>query len=108
MCGTGKEMTEERVIEAQSQEPSQTPVLASAALSYTATPNNPLLRHEPQVVDMLFDRVPMGVAILDSSFSVLRYNPTWADFVAQYTPSHAHELAYHNPAYRKVFFFANK
>jgi len=86
-------MTDERVIEAQSQEPSQTPVLASAALSHTATPNNPLLRHEPQVVDMLFDRVPMGVAILDSSFSVLRYNPTWADFVAQYTPSHAHELA---------------
>jgi len=37
--------------------------------------------------DMLFDRMPMGIAILDAEYRVLRYNPTWAEFSIRYAPA---------------------
>lgn len=41
----------------------------------------------PQVVlDMLFDRMPMGMAILDRTFHIIRYNPTWQDYARRYAP----------------------
>ena len=41
----------------------------------------------PQVVlDMLFDRMPMGMAILDRAFHIIRYNPTWQDYARRYAP----------------------
>jgi signal transduction histidine kinase len=55
--------------------------------------SDPLWQHEADLVAMLFDRVPMGIAILDKEYRVLRYNPTWAGFVARYSPLHAADLA---------------
>jgi signal transduction histidine kinase len=42
---------------------------------------------ENSLLEMLFDRMPMGIAILDLEFNIQRYNPTWADFSTQYAPA---------------------
>lgn len=41
---------------------------------------------QPNILELLFDRIPMGVAILDSQFRIQRYNPTWGDFGVCYAP----------------------
>lgn len=41
---------------------------------------------ENVLLEMLFDRMPMGIAILDSAFNITRYNPTWAEFSTRYAP----------------------
>lgn len=43
--------------------------------------------------DLLFERMPMGVAILDRQFHIQRYNPTWGDFAARYAPAAGLPLA---------------
>ncbi|MFO7661807.1 MAG: histidine kinase [Chloroflexota bacterium] len=48
--------------------------------------------HDDDLLEILFDRVPMGLAIIDPDFKLVRYNPTWAGFVDRYTPSHASEV----------------
>jgi nitrate/nitrite-specific signal transduction histidine kinase/PAS domain-containing protein len=40
-----------------------------------------------QVFDYLFERLPVGTAIIDRDFRLLRCNPTWAEFIERYTPS---------------------
>lgn len=35
----------------------------------------------------LFDRLPVGTAVFDRDFCLLRCNPTWAEFITRYTPS---------------------
>jgi len=45
------------------------------------------------IFDLLFERMPMGVAILDRQFHIQRYNPTWGDFAARYAPSTGVPLA---------------
>lgn len=41
---------------------------------------------------MLFDHMPMGIAVIDRNFKLIRTNPTWANFIAQYTPSEASDV----------------
>jgi signal transduction histidine kinase len=36
--------------------------------------------------NFLFERMPMGVAILDRQFRIQRYNPTWGEFAVRYAP----------------------
>lgn len=36
--------------------------------------------------ELLFVRMPMGIAIIDSDFNLQRYNPTWAEFSERYAP----------------------
>jgi PAS domain-containing protein len=38
------------------------------------------------LLEMLFDHMPMGIAIIDRDFILRRCNPTWAAFLGQYTP----------------------
>ncbi|OQA41923.1 MAG: hypothetical protein BWY52_02409 [Chloroflexi bacterium ADurb.Bin325] len=38
------------------------------------------------LLELLFERMPMGIAILDSEFRIQRYNPTWGEFAVRYTP----------------------
>ena len=47
-----------------------------------------LPNHEQQanLLELLFERMPMGVAILDRQFRIQRYNPTWGDFAVRYAP----------------------
>jgi hypothetical protein len=47
------------------------------------------LSYQPHLLDILFDRMPMGIAILDQELRVQRFNPTWADCVARYSPGSA-------------------
>lgn len=35
---------------------------------------------------MLFDRMPMGIAMFDTAYNIQRYNPTWAEFSIRYAP----------------------
>ncbi|HSM23530.1 MAG TPA: GAF domain-containing protein [Anaerolineaceae bacterium] len=37
------------------------------------------------VIDLLFDRIPMGLAVFDDQLRLVRTNPTWASFVQKYT-----------------------
>jgi hypothetical protein len=36
------------------------------------------------LLELLFERMPMGVAILDCQYRIQRYNPTWGDFAVRY------------------------
>jgi PAS domain S-box-containing protein len=44
------------------------------------------LSYQPRLLDILFDRMPMGIAILDRELRVRRFNPTWAKYVVRYSP----------------------
>ncbi len=51
-----------------------------------------LLGYERSLLKVLFGRVPMGIAIFDRGARLLRCNPTWADFIEQYTPTPANQV----------------
>ncbi len=40
----------------------------------------------------LFDRLPVGTAVIDRDFRLQHCNPTWADFIDRYTPSAASDV----------------
>jgi PAS domain-containing protein len=40
----------------------------------------------------LFDRLPVGTAVIDREFRLRRCNPTWAEFIERYTPSAAGDV----------------
>ena len=42
-----------------------------------------------KVLTYLFDRLPVGTAVIDREFRLRRCNPTWAEFIERYTPSAA-------------------
>ena len=44
------------------------------------------------LLEMLFDRMPMGIAIIDRNFRIVQTNPTWANFVEKYTPLKASDV----------------
>lgn len=46
---------------------------------------DPLHNHSEHVLGMLFDQMPMGVVIFDRDFRLVRFNPTWAGHLLQYT-----------------------
>ncbi len=43
--------------------------------------------------DLLFERMPMGIAILDRELRIQRFNPTWGEFAARYAPRSGARLA---------------
>ena len=46
-----------------------------------------------RLLELLFDRMPMGIAVLDREFNLLRYNPTWNEFSKRYRPAKGVPLA---------------
>jgi signal transduction histidine kinase/predicted hydrocarbon binding protein len=46
---------------------------------------DPFLSQQLNLLEILFDRMPMGIAIFDREFVLRRYNPTWAGFIDRYT-----------------------
>ncbi len=48
----------------------------------------PDLQFERQfnLLNLLFERMPMGVAVLDRQYRIQRFNPTWGDFATRYAP----------------------
>jgi signal transduction histidine kinase/predicted hydrocarbon binding protein len=61
----------------------------SAAVAFDP---DPLLSHQLNLLEILFDRMPMGIAIFDRDFVLRRCNPTWAEFIDRYTPSSAGQV----------------
>ncbi len=45
------------------------------------------------LLELIFERLPMGVAILDREFHIQRYNATWGSFAARYAPMIGKPLA---------------
>ena len=54
--------------------------------------SGPEIGKQSNLLEMLFDRMPMGIAIIDRDFRVQRYNSTWDDFSARYAPLEAAPL----------------
>ena len=47
---------------------------------------DPKLGWQINFSELLFERMPMGIALLDRQYRIRRYNPTWGDFAERYTP----------------------
>ena len=47
---------------------------------------DPGLGRQLNLLEMLFERMPMGIAILDREYCIQRYNPTWYEFAERYSP----------------------
>ena len=54
--------------------------------------NDPALGRRLNLLEMLFERMPMGIAVINRDFKLVRCNPTWAAFIEQYTPSTASQV----------------
>lgn len=50
------------------------------------SPQSHVQGQSANLLDLLFERMPMGVAILDRQYRIQRYNPTWGDFAVRYAP----------------------
>jgi signal transduction histidine kinase/PAS domain-containing protein len=53
---------------------------------------DPLLSHQINLLEVLFDRMPMGIAIFDRDLNLRRCNPTWAEYIGRYTPAPASQV----------------
>ncbi|MBN1669130.1 MAG: GAF domain-containing protein [Anaerolineales bacterium] len=42
--------------------------------------------------DIIFERMPMGIALFDRQTRLLRCNPTWASYIERYTPTPAAQV----------------
>ncbi len=49
--------------------------------------SDPALGRQLNLLEILFDHMPMGIFILDRDLCVRRFNPTWAEFIGRYTTS---------------------
>ncbi len=65
------------------------PADCAAGTPIIAFDPDPFLSHQLNLLEILFDRMPMGIAIFDRDFVLRRCNPTWAGFIDRYTPSTA-------------------
>jgi two-component system nitrate/nitrite sensor histidine kinase NarX len=54
---------------------------------------DPALGRQLNLLELFFDRMPMGIAILDRDYRIRRYNPTWAEFADRYAPPSAAPIA---------------
>ena len=48
---------------------------------------DPGLGRQLNLLEMLFERIPMGVAVLDREYRIQRYNPTWDEYSAGFALS---------------------
>ena len=53
---------------------------------------DPKLGRQINLLEMLFERMPMSIAVIDREYRLVRFNPTWAAFIDRYTPSHAWQV----------------
>jgi GAF domain-containing protein len=73
-----------RLLGVVDQPPVPIPTANSATLSPDVAPHS--------LLEMLFDRMPMGIAVIDRAFCIQRYNPTWQDYSARYAPAEGDPL----------------
>ncbi|HIP99654.1 TPA: GAF domain-containing protein, partial [Candidatus Bipolaricaulota bacterium] len=53
---------------------------------------DPALGRQLNLLEILFDHMPVGIAIFDRDLKLRRCNPTWAAFIDRYTPSSASQV----------------
>ena len=63
-----------------------------ASAHMVAMDPDPALGRQLNLLELLFDRMPMGIAVFDRNYHFRRYNPTWADFSRRYAPPTAAPL----------------
>lgn len=68
------------------------PVSEAGNQGVVAFAPDPMLGRQLNLLEMLFERMPMGIAVIDPNFRLVRCNPTWATFIEQYTPSLATQV----------------
>jgi PAS domain S-box-containing protein len=73
--------------------PELLPAEAAEGVPVVALARDPALGRQLNLLELLFDRMPMGIAVLDRAYHIQRYNPTWRDFSRQYAPPAAAPLA---------------
>jgi PAS domain S-box-containing protein len=61
------------------------PTAAAGDVPAVALSPDPALGRQLSLLETIFDRMPMGIVILDTGLRVRRFNPTWAGFVTRYT-----------------------
>lgn len=54
---------------------------------------DPGLGRQLNLLEILFERMPMGIVVIDHQYRIQRYNPTWDDFSANYAPPSGAPLA---------------
>ena len=69
------------------------PASAAGDVPLVAMDPDPALGRQINLLELLFDRMPMGIAVLDRDYCFRRYNPTWTDFSRRYAPPSAVPLA---------------
>ena len=69
------------------------PADAAGDVPVVAFAPDPALGRQLNLLEILFDRMPMGIAIFDRGYYLRRYNPTWADFAGRYSPPSASRIA---------------
>lgn len=50
------------------------------------------LENQLNLLDVLFDHMPIGIAVLDNNFVLHRCNPTWADFASRNSPLSTNQI----------------
>jgi signal transduction histidine kinase len=55
--------------------------------------SGPNLGRQIKLLELIFEHLPMGVAILDREYHIQRYNPTWGGFAVRYAPLTGKPLA---------------
>ena len=68
------------------------PAAESDEQSVVAFTPDPGLGRHLNLLEMLFERMPMGIAIFDREYRIQRYNPTWESFSERYSPPTAAPL----------------
>ena len=63
------------------------PATQAGKQAIVALDPDPALGRSINLLDILFERMPIGIAILDPDFNLRRFNPTWAAFIDHYAPA---------------------
>jgi len=68
------------------------PAAAAGDIPVVAIAPDPTLGRQLNLLEMLFDRMPMVIAIFDRDYRLRRCNPTWVSFATRYTPATASQV----------------
>jgi PAS domain S-box-containing protein len=68
------------------------PAGAAGDVPVIAYDPDPALGKQLNLLEILFDRMPMGIVILDQDLRIRRFNPTWAELIEKHTPATTRDL----------------
>ena len=68
------------------------PTAAADVTAVAAFDSDPFLNQQSNMLEILFDQMPMGIYILDRELRLRRFNPTLVDFVRRYNPRSSEQI----------------